>query len=320
MGSPATRAGERRRAPFTSVVVFDISNALPTSRRCYGRFAPKVKPHRPFGLPYHPADVRSPAILKPVGRAVPAVTRALDVLELFLDGRAHASATEIGRALDLPRTTVHELVSTLRTRGYLEAAGEAGRFELGRRLFELGNTYAERRDLIVEGQRAAERLAGRCQETVHLTVLDGADVVYVVKVDSTHQVRMVSSVGRRLPAHCTAGGKMLLASLPPEALDRLFPPAAELTALTARSITSPARLREVLDETARRGIAEDDCESTPDVRCLAAPVRDRHARVIAATSISVPTSRWSRQRRGELSGLVRTAASDLSERLGPSPA
>lgn len=252
-----------------------------------------------------------------MSRAVPAVVRALDILELFLDDRADASAAEIGETLDLPRTTVHELISTLRTRGYLEPSTvPAGRVELGRRLFELGNAYAERHDLIVEGQRAAERLAARCQETVHLTVRDGTDVVYVVKVDSTHSVRMVSSVGRRLPAHCTAGGKMLLASLAPEVLDELYPRSSDLTALTPNSITSPARLREVLEDAARQGIAEDDGESTPEVRCVAAPIRDRHARVIAAASISVPTSRWSRQRRGELASLVRDAARDLSDRLG----
>lgn len=254
-----------------------------------------------------------------MARAVPAVVRALDILELFLGKRSEASAAEIGRALGLPRTTVHELVSTLRERGYLEPA-PAGGVELGRRLFELGNTYAERHDLIVEGQRAAERLTARCSETVHLTVLDGTDVVYVVKVDSTHSVRMVSSVGSRLPAHCTAGGKMLLASLAPEMLDELYPRTAELPAMTPTSITSPTRLREVLAETARREIAEDDCESTPDVRCVAAPIRDRHARVIAAASISVPTSRWSRQRRSELANLVREAARDLSDRLGTRPA
>ncbi|OON76645.1 IclR family transcriptional regulator [Streptomyces tsukubensis] len=256
-----------------------------------------------------------------MGRLVPAVTRALDVLELFLEpgGDGTLSAPDIVRRLQLPRTTVHELVATLTARSYLVAVeGRPGRYRLGVRPYQLGSRYAEQLDLAAEGQRVAGDVASTCDETVHVAILDGTDVIYIAKVDSTHAVRMVSAAGRRLPAHCTSVGKMLLAALPRPEIESRFPDGAQLTAMTPASITDPRRLREKLDEIRARGVAVEERESNPDVSCVAAPVRDRTARVVAALSISVPMIRWSDERRVELETLVAKGAADLSARLGGS--
>ena len=155
-----------------------------------------------------------------MGRLVPAVTRALDVLELFLDSDGTLSAPEVTRRLELPRTTVHELLTTLAARSYLvQLPDQPGRYRLGVRTYQLGSRYAEQLDLAAEGQQVARGVAETCDETVHVAVLEDADVIYIAKVDSTHAVRMVSAAGRRLPAHCTSVGKMLLASLPPTELE-----------------------------------------------------------------------------------------------------
>jgi DNA-binding IclR family transcriptional regulator len=130
----------------------------------------------------------------------------------------------------------------------------------------------------------------------------------------------VSAAGRRLPAHCTAVGKMLLASLPPEELDARLPEGAgPLRAMTPNSITSPEELRRLLVEVRERGVASEQRESNPDVSCVAAPVRDRAGRVVAALSISVPMVRWSEERQDELTGLAVKGAGQLSERLGHHP-
>src|SRR5262245_44761283 len=190
-----------------------------------------------------------------MGRAVPAVSRALDILELFLD-RPALSAPQITEKLGLPRTTVHELLTTLVDRGYLESvAGAPTRFRLGMRLFQLGSQFTDRLDLVREAQEAAGDIAAACDETVHVAVLDGTNVVYVAKVDSTHPVRMVSAVGRRLPAHCTAVGKMLLSGLSLEALDAHFPRGQALTGMTPNSITSAAKLRNHLAQVREDGVA-----------------------------------------------------------------
>lgn len=251
-----------------------------------------------------------------MGRAVPAVSRALDILELFL-GHASLSAPEITDRLGLPRTTVHELVTTLVDRAYLTPlAGQPTRYRLGMRLFQLGGVFAEHLDLAREAQEVAGEVAAACDETVHVALLDGTDVVYIAKVDSTHPVRMVSAVGRRLPAHCTGVGKMLLSGLTPEALDARYPPGAQLPAMTPRSITSPPRLRAHLAQVRERGVAYDECESNSAVNCAAAPVYDRGGTMVAAISISVPTFRWNDEVRREWGELVRDGAARLSQRLG----
>ena len=252
-----------------------------------------------------------------MGRLVPAVTRALDVLELFLDCEGTLSAPEITRKLRLPRTTVHELVTTLTARSYLEQPPDhPGRYRLGVRAYQLGSRYAEQLDLAAEGRRVARSVADTCDETVHVAVLDGPDVIYIAKVDSTHAVRMVSAAGRRLPAHCTAVGKMLLASLPAASLDAVLPGDEPLAAMTPDSITSPAALREELASVRERGVAVERQESNPDVSCVAAPVRDSGGTVVAALSISVPTVRWSEKRVAELETLAVKGATELSQRLG----
>lgn len=252
-----------------------------------------------------------------MGRLVPAVTRALDVLELFLDGDAAITAPEITRRLGLPRTTVHELVTTLSARNYLvHSTEQPGRYRLGVRTHQLGSRYAEQLDLSAEGRRVARGVAETCDETVHVAILEDTDVIYIAKVDSTHAVRMVSAAGRRLPAHCTAVGKMLLASLDPDVLDARLPDGTPLVAMTPNSVTSPAALRRELAGIRERGIAIERRESNPDVSCVAAPVRDDSGRVTAALSISVPTTRWSEERCEELAALAAEGAARLSERLG----
>lgn len=251
-----------------------------------------------------------------MGRLVPAVTRALDILELFLEGDGTLSAPEVTRRLQLPRTTVHELLTTLAARSYLvQIPDQTGRYRLGVRAYQLGSRYAEQLDLAAEGQQVAREVAETCDETVHVAVLEDTDVIYIAKVDSTHAVRMVSAAGRKLPAHCTSVGKMLLASLPPAELESRLAD-RELVAMTQNSITQPQALLAALADIRERGVAAEHRESNPDVSCVAAPVRDSAGNVVAALSISVPMIRWSEQREQELAELAAKGAGDLSERLG----
>ncbi|MFE3598497.1 IclR family transcriptional regulator [Streptomyces sp. NPDC059096] len=251
-----------------------------------------------------------------MGRLVPAVTRALDILELFLEGDGTLSAPDVIRKLGLPRTTVHELITTLAARSYLAPVpGQPGRYRLGVRSYQLGSRYAEQLDLAAEGRQVAREVAETCDETVHVAILEETDVIYIAKVDSTHAVRMVSAAGRRLPAHCTSVGKMLLASLSESELAARID-GHDFRAMTPDSITDPEVLRTELAKIRERGVAVEHRESNPDVSCVAAPVRDRAGRVVAALSISVPMIRWSDEREEELSQLAVKGAGALSGRLG----
>ncbi|SNY40511.1 IclR family transcriptional regulator [Paractinoplanes atraurantiacus] len=248
-------------------------------------------------------------------RVVPAVSRALDILELFLH-RPQLSAREVMERLDLPRTTVHELLVTLVERSYLIVVpGQPVQYRLGLPLFQLGAAFAGRLDLVHEAQNVTREVAAVCNEAVHVAVLDGADVVYLVKVDSTHPVRMVSGVGLRLPAHCTAVGKVLLSSLGRAALDDVLAKGV-LPGMTPDSITDPDRLREHLERVRADGVAVDVGESDGAMRCVAAGIRDHSGAVIAAMSVSAPIIRWTPEAHGEWTQLVRDGAARLSARMG----
>jgi IclR family transcriptional regulator, KDG regulon repressor len=251
-----------------------------------------------------------------MGRAVPAASRALDILELFLDQPVLSAADVVSR-LALPRTTVHELLGTLADRSYLVVVpGQPLRYQLGVRLFQLASVFSQQLDLAREAQRVATEVAAECDETVHVAVLDGTDVIYIARVESTHPVRMVSAVGRRLPAHCTGVGKMLLSELSTQTLDTLYPKRSSLPTMTPNSISSLRRLKSELAEIRARGLAYDEVESTEDVHCVAAGVRDHTGDMVAGLSISVPTTRWNEARREALADLARDGAARLSASLG----
>ena len=247
---------------------------------------------------------------------MPAVARAADILDLFLSDAETLSMPEIISALGLPRATVHDLVSTLVSRDLLAAVpDQPHRYRLGLRLFQLGSTYGERLDLPRESQDVAAEVAGRCGETVHVAVLDGTDVVYIAKVDSKHPVRMVSAVARRLPAHCTAVGKMLLSGLTDAQFASRYP-GLRLSGMTDRSITSRDALHKQVKEIRSLRLAFDDCESNESVACVAAPVRDRSGAMVAAMSISVPTVRWTTEVAQQWAVIVTEGADQLSKLLG----
>jgi IclR family transcriptional regulator, KDG regulon repressor len=252
-------------------------------------------------------------------REVPAVGRAVDLLDLFLDGKGPRSVPEITAELRLPRSTAYELVQTLVARKCLRPVdGDGHRYDLGLHLFELGSAYADSIDLTDQGQQVAREVVARCDETVHVATLDGTDVVYFVKADSSQAVRMVSAVGKRLPAHCTAVGKVMLAGLDDDEVVARYADTGEWVRMTPNTIPSLAELLASLALIRQQGLAFDDCESNIDVRCVAAPVRDATGSVVAGLSISVPVHR-SDQLHGELAECAVDAARSLSTRLGYRP-
>ena len=250
-------------------------------------------------------------------RIIPSIKRAFDVLELFLKGTSELSVPEIVAQLNFPRTTAYEIVNTLLACGYLTTVeGQPSRVSLGFKLFELGSVYAVNVDLISEGRRVAKGLAAKCDETIQIAVRDRTEVFFIAKADCSKMVRLVSTVGSRLPAHCTAVGKMLLSSLSDEEIVDLYECQEQLPHMTANSITSVPKLLQELEMIRRRGLAYDDCESNIDVRCVAAPIYDDKGEMVAAMSFSVPITRMSLGKQDELAGIVRKGAEEISRNLG----
>lgn len=250
-----------------------------------------------------------------MARLTPAVVRTLDILELFLDGGAPLSAPDVVRLTELPRTSVHELLATLVARNYLQK-DENGTYRLGVRLLQLGNAYSSRFDMLTAANEAARELSARLGETVSVAVLEGADVFYLAKVEARDNLRLPSSIGHRLPANATGLGKAMLAYVSPPRLRQLFPDADQLPVMTASSIRTLPELEEDLAGVRESGVAFEREESTPDVSCVAAPVRDSTGAVVAAISVSVPTARFAQRAESEWASDVRAAAAEFSARLG----
>ena len=225
--------------------------------------------------------------------------------------------SEIADALDLPRSATYELVNTLAAhQAVLQSDGEVG---LGPQMLVLGGAYEKGLDFGQIASLAANDVMREAGETAQVGILDDRSVLYIAKADSNHLVRLVSTVGARLPAHCTALGKVLLANLP-EAEFAARMAGVTLEAMTDQSLTDVAELAQELAEVRRQGFATEECESNTDVACVAAPVWDASRRNIAAISISVPIARVSTERMAVLSEVVVAGAARMSAQLGFSPA
>lgn len=247
-------------------------------------------------------------------REVPALARGLRILDLVAESSAPLRIAEISTRLGIPRSATYELVSTLRAHRMVEQTDD-GSVMLGAKLFMLGSKFADGVDAERLTADAATALRDRVDETVQVAVLDGRSVLYTAKAESSRQLRLVSTVGRMLPAHVTGIGKAILAELPEDRIDALFG-GVELETFTPTSIGTLPALKRELAATRERGYAIDNSESTPDVSCVAAAIRGSAGGVIAAISISIPQSRLTAQLRDTYAREVVAAATELSERLG----
>lgn len=247
---------------------------------------------------------------------VQAVDRALDILECFGYSKEELGVTELSKHLRLPKNNVFRLLATLECRGYIEQDRRSGNYRLGIKTFEVGNVFLHHLGLRRQARPVLEDLVARCNETAYLAVIDGPEVVYILMQETTHTVRVVPRVGHRLPAYCTAAGKVQMAYESPDRLAEIFRerplgPGGKSTPADMRAFH--AHLREV----AKQGFAVDDEELDPGVRCVAAPVRDYSKRVVAAVGLSGPASRFSPERvESELVPLTVEAGARLSHRLG----
>lgn len=246
---------------------------------------------------------------------VQSVMRAIDILESFDSGSAELGVSDISRAVGLHKSTVYGLLNTLAQRGYVDQDPASGKYRLGIKLFEMGCRVTDRMDLQTQAVPVLEDLVSKFQETVHLVVRDGRDVVYVAKRECARSVRIASSVGRRLPCYCTGVGKAMLSELSEEELDALYK-GRELRAFTRNTITDLDRLKQELRAIRERGYSFDMEEFDVGVRCVAAAVKDHTGRVVGALSIAGPASRMTQERMSEMAVAVKQAARYLSRQLG----
>ena len=239
----------------------------------------------------------------------------LEILDMFERDRPEIGIGEMAQQLGLHRSTTSRLAATLAVAGYLEAAGEPGRYRLSGRLAALGELAAADGDVRRAALPYLQDLVQDLGETGHLAVLEGTEAVTVEVVDGWQTVRMHSWVGKRSPAHCSSMGKALLAGLPADEIDARYP-RARLEARTDRTITDTGELKRHLAQVRERGYAVDSEELEPHLCCVAGPVFDRTGAVVASISVSGPDTRIDEASIPAIADAVRRTAWQISARLG----
>jgi DNA-binding IclR family transcriptional regulator len=238
------------------------------------------------------------------------VGKALALLDAFDSPAAALGVTELARRAGLPKSTAFRLLAALEAGSFVERNGN--RWCLGRRLFELGNlvSYCRPRNLRDVALPFLSDLYELTHETVHLAVLEGIEVLYVEKLYGHNKVRTPSQVGGRVPAHCSALGKAMLAYADEATVAKVI--AGGLDARTPYTIVVPSLFRAEIDAVRREGVAFDREEATLGLTCVAAAVF-RDGRAVAAVSVSGHSSRFVP---AAIAGAVRKAATGIAAELG----
>src|SRR5260370_36432227 len=181
------------------------------------------------------------------------VATAVRLLKAFSEEQVEIGISDLAKRLGVAKSTVHRLAVTLVADGMLEQNPETGKYRLGIALFRLGSLVRRRMTMSNEARPLLRDLREKVNETVHLAVLDGSEIMYVFNLESTQAIRMRSDVGVRKPAYCTAEGQVILAFEEQEIVDRII--GGGLTARTPQTITDGEHLKKVLQDLRVRGCA-----------------------------------------------------------------
>ena len=223
---------------------------------------------------------------------VQSLDRGLAVIRAFGPDRERLSLSEVARATGLTRAAARRFLLTLVRLGYVRSDGRE--FSLRPRVLELGYAYLSGLALPEVAEPHLEELSAKVHESTSISVLDGPNIVYVARVATKRIMTVAISVGTRFPAYAASMGRVLLAGLSEEELDRYLAETG-FEAFTEQTVTDPGRLREIIREVGEQGYSIVDQELEEGLRAIAAPIRDSSGAVTAAINVSAHARRHSRE-------------------------
>lgn len=250
--------------------------------------------------------------MKRVG--VKTVYRAIKILETIGE-QGSKSVSELARQLHFPKSSTFEILATLEREGILEKDHERSTYRLGLKLFELGSQAQGELEIRRVAIPHMKSLNQQLDETVHLTILDKQEVLYIECFESTKRLRTYSVIGVRAPLYCTAVGKAILAYLDPKEIDEIIK-AKGLPRFTANTLTTRQALLEDLKKTVERGYAVDKMEHEEGMCCVGAPIRNHTGKVFASMSVSGPSQRMTPAAIRETAKSLVAQTREISARLG----
>lgn len=242
--------------------------------------------------------------------------KGLTLLELLARSEKPCGVTELAQEMQLTKSNVHRLLQGLVHQGFARNIDGSGRYELTMKLWELGSHVFGRLDVRQIAIPYMEELAAETSETVHLSALEGEDVLYLAKIDSPQPVRAYTTVGGRAPAYCVATGKAQLAWADVATLERVR---SKLVPHTSKSPASVELLDQELERIRVSGYALNLGEWREQVCGVAAPIRDASTRVVAAVGISGPAERLRTRVLHNMAPMVIKACDTISSLLGYRP-
>jgi len=246
---------------------------------------------------------------------VQSIDRALSILEVLSDYSEGLGVTEISEQVNLHKSTVYRLLTTLIYKGYVVQDAETNKYGITLKLFELGSKKVESMDLLSVSKEYTKKLMESVNEVVHLVVREGNEIVYIDKVEANNTIMMASTIGKRSPMYCTSVGKAILAHLPEKKVKEIWDN-SKIVKYTDYTITDFEELKTELEDIRQKGYAVDNEENEIGVRCIGVPIFNRHGKVEAAISISGPAIRVTESKISNFSIKVMNTASLISRELG----
>jgi len=245
-------------------------------------------------------------------KSVPAVERALTILEIVASSRKGLTLSEIARKMELPKSSAHYVLSTLERRGYLYRSIGRAHYMFTAKFFTLASSTLSGLSLREEARPSLRRLMESTGLTVHMALLEQNEVVLIEKAEPSPS-RLPTWVGKRMAIHCTGVGKALLAYLPEERVNQII--RHGLIRYNDNTIVSARKLLQELARIRQLGYALDDEEETIGLRCLGAPILDGSGQPIAAISIAGTTDEVTPENLEALVAQLKGIARELSRHL-----
>lgn len=239
---------------------------------------------------------------------------AMEVLSLFSPRQTELGVVEASTMLGSPKSNVSRWLAAMEQAGFLERSPSSGRYRISMRLAAIGEMASHALPIQRMALPVLQRLVADTRETANLTVLSAGEVINIEAVESPRPVMTLGWIGRRLPVHATAAGRVLLAWRPPDEIHALARPPLER--FTPRTLTDMRELSKELEQIRKRGFAIVNGEIEEDVAAIAAPVWNHSVSVTAAVTLSGPASRISNDATPMLAERVVEAAHELSRQLG----
>lgn len=250
-------------------------------------------------------------------KLVQSIERAVNILDFVADSGQGVRLKEIAEKLVLKQSTAHNLLNTLCALNLVQQA--KNRYRLGPRTLYLGNRYLESLSLYDVAKPIVKELVHQFNENFYLVMMEDSNFYFLIRVESTHNVKPTRTAIDKSTSHATAIGKVLLSSFEPESLKRFIRENGLLQGFTVNTITTEEKLAEELKRVRAAGYALDREEMEIGINCISVPIRNHRGETVAALGAEIPTQRFSPRTVDTMLPVLREAAGRISAELGHRP-